>query len=100
MDDDLYKKLIFENEEKGTQYNLTVSEFRGVQYLGLRKYFLSYEGEWIPTKEGATIPATIQNMFALLDGLIEICSKEESVDVINKYFSDKISHLKNPEIPV
>ena len=45
---DLYEKLIFENEEKGFQYKLTVSEFREVQYLHVRKYFLSYEGEYVP----------------------------------------------------
>jgi hypothetical protein len=95
---DLYEKLIFENEEKGFQYKLTVSEFRDVQYLHVRKYFLSYEGEYVPTKEGASIPATIQNIFALLDGLIEICANEESVDVITEYFGNKISQLrKDPE---
>ena len=95
---DLYEKLIFENEEKGFQYKLTVSEFRDVQYLHVRKYFLSYEGEYVPTKEGASIPATIQNIFALLDGLIEICASEESVDVITEYFGNKISQLRrDPE---
>ena len=72
-----------------------MSEFRGVQYIHVRKYFLSYEGEYVPTKEGASIPATIQNIFALLDGLIDICSAEESVDVITEYFGSKISHLKS-----
>ena len=71
-----------------------MSEFRGVQYVHVRKYFLSYEGEYVPTKEGASIPATIQNIFALLDGLIDICSAEESVDVITEYFGTKISSLK------
>lgn len=95
MSELLYEKLIFENEDKGFQYRLTVSEFREVQYLHLRKYFLSYEGEWLPTKEGASIPATIQNTYALLDGLIEICSKEESVDSINTHFTSKINDLKS-----
>ena len=80
MSDALYEKIIFENEEKGFQYRLTVSEFREVQYLHLRKYFLSYEGDYVPTKEGASIPVSIQNLFALLDGLIELSSKEESLD--------------------
>ena len=62
--------------------------------MHVRKYFLNYEGEYIPTKEGASIPATIQNIFALLDGLIDICSAEESVDAITEYFGSKISELK------
>lgn len=89
----MYEKIVFENEEKGFQYRLTISEFRGVEYLHIRKYFLSYEGEYVPTKEGATIPATIQNTFALLDGLIEICSQSEGVDSIKQYFSNKIIDL-------
>ena len=94
----IFNIVIFENEEKGFQYKLTVSEFREVQYLHVRKYFLSYEGEYVPTKEGASIPATIQNIFALLDGLIEICASEESVDVITEYFGNKISQLRrDPE---
>ena len=94
-DNDIFSKTIFENSEKGFQYRLTVSEFREVQYLHLRKYFLTYEGEWMPSKEGASIPASIQNIFAMLDGLIEICSQEESVDVITNYFSNKIIQLKS-----
>jgi hypothetical protein len=42
------------------------------------------------------MPATIPNIFALLDGLIEICSKEESIDVINSYFASRIANLKLP----
>lgn len=93
----MYEKTIFENLEKGFQYRLTVSEFRDVEYLHLRKYFLNYEGEWVPSKEGASIPATISNTFALLDGLIEICSLSEGVDSITTYFSNKIIDLKNKQ---
>lgn len=66
----------------------------------MRKYFLDYEGNYQPSKEGASFPATIQNIFALLDGLIDVVSREESLDIINKYFSDKISNLKSIENPV
>lgn len=92
---ELYEKLIYENLEKGFQYRLTVSEFREVEYIHIRKYFLSYEGEWIPTKEGASVPASIQNVYQLLDGLLEICSKAEGVDAIVEHLSTKISDLKN-----
>jgi hypothetical protein len=94
----MYEKIIFENEEKGFQYRLTVSEFKGIEYLHIRKYFLSYEGEYVPTKEGATIPATIQNTFALLDGLIELCSLTEGIDSITEHFSNKIADLTKSKI--
>ena len=93
--DILYEKTIFENLEKGFQYRLTVNEFRDVQYIHIRKYFLSYEGEFVPTKEGAAIPASIQNTFALLDGLVEICSKQESLDSILEHFEHKIADLRS-----
>lgn len=92
---DAYQKIIFENEEKGFQYRLTVSEFRDIEYLHIRKYFLSYEGEYVPTKEGASFPASIQNVYALLDGIIELCSKAEGLDSITEHFSQKIIDLKN-----
>ncbi len=90
---DSYSKLIFENLEKGYQYNLTLSNFRDVDYLHVRKYFLSYEGEWVPSKEGASIPATISNTFALLDGLLDICSKQEGKSLMLEYLTNKISDL-------
>jgi hypothetical protein len=90
-----YEKIIFENEDKGFQYRLTLSEFRGIEYVGLRKYYLDYEGDYLPSNEGATIPATMQNIFALLDGLIELCAGEEVLDSIESYFTDKISILKS-----
>jgi Transcriptional Coactivator p15 (PC4) len=88
---ELYEKIISENEDKGFQYRLVVNEFKGAQYLHLRKYFLSYEGEWIPSKEGATIPATLQSIFLLLEGLIEICAKEENIEVVNRFFKDRFN---------
>jgi len=91
MSDALYEKLIFENEEKGFQYRLVISEFREVQYLHLRKYFLSYEGEYLPSSEGASFPASIENIYALLEGLLEICSYEEGKDAIKEFLAEKIN---------
>jgi hypothetical protein len=96
---EVYEKLIYENMEKGYQYRLTVSEFREVEYLHIRKYFLSYEGEWVATKEGAAIPATIHNTYSLLDGLLELCSKAEGADSIIQHLEDKISDLKSQPKP-
>lgn len=93
----LYEKIISENMDKGTQLRLVISEFKDVQYLHLRKYFLSYDQGFVPTKEGASMPATISGIYSLLDGLVEICSFEESIDSITKHFQDKIEELKNEQ---
>lgn len=98
MSDDskpLYEKIITENLEKGTQLRLVLSEFRGVEYLHLRKYYQSYEGDFVPTKEGASMPATLASSFALLDGLIEICSLSESIDSITTHLNNRLEELKN-----
>lgn len=96
-DTPLYEKIISENLDKGSQLRLVVSEFRDVQYIHLRKYFLSYDEGFVPTKEGASMPATIAGIYALLDGLVEICSFEESIDSITKHFQEKIEQLKNEQ---
>jgi hypothetical protein len=92
----LYEKIIYENEPKAYQLRLVVNEFRGVQYLHLRKYFLSFEDGFVPSREGASMAASISNIYALIDGLLEICSKEEGVEAMQRYFSNKISDLQKP----
>jgi hypothetical protein len=52
---------------------------------------LTYEGDYHPSKEGASIPATIQNSFNLLDGLLEVLSKTEGWDSIKAHISSKIT---------
>jgi len=81
----LYEKLIEENLEKGFQIKLVVNDFKETTYLQLRKYFLSYEGNWIPSREGVSIPASLENIYALLDGLLDICSKAEGEEIIKTY---------------
>ena len=83
---DLYEKLIYQNDDKFYQLKLTVSEFREKYYVNIRKYFLSYEGEYIPSKEGISMEASMDNILSLLDGLMEIVSKEEAKDTVKKHF--------------
>ncbi len=94
-DTPLYEKILSENLDKGSQLRLVVNEFRDVQYVHIRKYFLDYEGAWVPTKEGASMPATICNIYALLDGLLEIVSYEEGIDAITKHFGEKLNELNS-----
>lgn len=87
MDDNIhYNKVISENMEKGFQVRLVVNEFRDVLYFQLRKYFLTYTGEWCPSREGISIPAEMENIYNVLDGLLEICSIAEGDEVILKYY--------------
>ena len=85
----LYERLIEENLEKGFQVKLVVNDFRDVTYIQLRKYFLTYEGDWQASREGVSIPASIENIHSLLYGLLDICAKAEGEEVI-KFFYDEI----------
>lgn len=94
--EEFYEKVIYENEPKAYQLRLVCNEFKGVQYIHIRKYFLSYEGEYLASKEGVSMEASISNIYSLLDGLLEIVSKEEAIEAINTYFSNKIIDLRKP----
>lgn len=94
----LFERLIYENEVKAYQLRVVANLFRDVEYLHIRKYFLTFEGEYAPSKEGISIPMSIQNIYAILDALIELCAKAETVDSITKHFEQKISDLtKDPQ---
>lgn len=82
-----YEKIIYENEAKAYQLRLVVNEFRGVQYIHLRKYFLTYEGTYSPSTEGISMEAGINNIKSLLDALIEISSYSEVSDGFNEYYA-------------
>ena len=84
----LYERLIEENLEKGFQVKLVVNDFRDVTYIQLRKYFLSYSGEWHASREGISIPASIENIYSLLYGLLDICSKAEGEEVIKHFYEE------------
>lgn len=95
---ELYEKLVYQNDDKFYQLRLVVNEFRGKQYVHIRKYFLTYEGEYQASREGVSMEASINNIYSLLDGLLEIVSKEEAIEAISTYFSNKIIDLKSPVV--
>jgi hypothetical protein len=78
----LYEKLIDQNDAKNYQVKLVVSEFRGTIYLSLRKYFLSFDEGYVPSKEGISMEFELASSFALLEGLMEICSDNEGAEAL------------------
>ncbi len=90
----LYEKLIHEKEDD-YQLKLVVNEFRDKYYIHIRKYFLSFDDGFVPSREGVSMEYSFENVTALLDGLIEVCSKAEAIDIMTRYFGDKISDLKS-----
>ena len=93
MSDNLhYEKTIYENVEKFYQLKLTLSEFRDKYYLNIRKYFQSYEGDFVPSREGVSMEASVENIYALLDGLFDIVSQGEAREIVEHYAA-KFSNL-------
>ena len=82
-----YEKLIYENPDKFYQLRLTVSEFRDKYYVNVRKYFQNYEGEFVPSKEGISMEASINNISSLLEGLLDIVSREEGRQLITELYT-------------
>lgn len=90
----LFERLIYQNDLKNYQLKVVANLFRDVEYLHIRKYFLSFDDGYVPSKEGISIPMSIENIYAILDALIELCSKAETTDAITQHFEKKISDLK------
>ena len=58
---EIYQKIISEKESGDEQVRLTINEFKGVEYIHLRKYYLDFDGEFKPTKQGVAMPLTFEN---------------------------------------
>jgi hypothetical protein len=92
-------KVISEDLEKFEQVKLVVSEFRGKQYLHLRKYYLTYESEWMPTKDGVCIEICISNIVHLFEGLVELLAESDVLQIVLANLEDddlkKLLGVKN-----
>jgi len=87
----MYEKVIQETEYE--QIRLVVSTFRDVEYLSLRKYYLDFEEEWKPTKEGITMPIDFDNSRNLFEGLVEILSLAESKTILEQEFKEILDQI-------
>jgi hypothetical protein len=90
----MYEKVIQETEYE--QIRLVVSTFRDVEYLSLRKYYLDFEEEWKPTKEGITMPIDFDNSRNLFEGLVEILSLAESKNILEQEFKEILDQIYLP----
>lgn len=70
-------RLLYEDSVKGIQLRMSVSEFREVYYLHIRKYFLDFEGEFRPSNEGVAMPLNMSSTLALFLAASEILSDSE-----------------------
>ena len=90
----MYEKII--NQKETEQVRLVINTFRGVEYLSLRKYFLDFDEEWLPSREGITMPLDIENSRELFVGLVEILSLAESKSILESEFKDILDEIYLP----
>lgn len=92
---EVYSRVIWQDEEGYNQVRLTISEGFGKEYLQVRKYYLSFDGEWCATKEGISLSLELDSTKELFIGLAEILSLAESREIIEQYFGDTIREIYN-----
>lgn len=90
---EVYERIIHEDGNRGNQVRLTISTFRGVEYLSIRKYYMDFEEEWKPSTEGISMPIDFNNSRELFIGLVEILSLAETKEIIEEHFSDLIQNI-------
>lgn len=88
-----YNKVISQNADGTEQVRLTVNEFRGTEYLHLRKYYLDFEGDFKPSKDGVAMSLDFQNSKALFEGLVEILSLAEVKDALETHFKEILDEI-------
>lgn len=89
-DGEVYSRIVYWDDEKDIQVRIGINLFRGIEYLFFRKYYMDYEGEWKPSKEGVNMPLGIENSKEMFAGLVEILSLAEGKQVIIDNFKELI----------
>jgi|TARA_B100001079_G_scaffold148614_1_gene127388 hypothetical protein len=92
---EIYSRIIHEKENGLEQVRLTINTFRDIEYIHLRKYYLDFEEEWKPSKEGIAMPLDLTNSYELFAALVEILSLAESKEMIHKHFGKLITEVYN-----
>jgi hypothetical protein len=90
---ELYEKVISENEEGTEQVKLTINTFYDVEYMHLRKYYLDFDGDFKPSKDGIAMKLDFNNSRGLFEGLVEILSLAESKSILETHFKDILDEI-------
>lgn len=88
---DIYYRIIKETDD--TQIRLTINEFREIEYISLREYYMDFDEQWRPSNKGITVPLTIPVTQELFKGLTEILSLAESKTLLEEKFKDTLDEL-------
>ena len=90
---EMYEKIISETEDGTEQIRLTINTFRDIEYLHLRKYYLDFDGDFKPSKDGLAMKLDFNNSKGLFEGLVEIISLAESKSILETHFKDILDEI-------
>lgn len=76
-------------EKDGVQYRLSISEFRESKYISIREWYLDFEEEWKPSRNGFTMPYNLNSTAALYAALHGLLSEAEVLQTIQGYLTDE-----------
>ena len=87
----IYEKVIEETDTE--QVRLVINTFRDIEYISLRKYYIDFDEEWKPTRQGVTMALDLTNSKRLFEGLVEILSLAESKAILEDNFKDLLDEI-------
>lgn len=75
-------------ERDGVQYRFSVSEFRESYYLSVREWYLDFDEEWKPSKNGFTMPYNLASVSKLFAALAQLLADAEVLNEVRKYVDE------------
>ena len=90
---EVYERTIWQDEPGFNQVKVVVNNFRGKEYLHIRKYYLDFDGEFQASNQGLAIPLEVESTIELFKAVAEILSLAECKEVIEEYFGDTIREI-------
>lgn len=91
--DVIIERIVHVDSIKDIQIRLSVNEFRGIEYLHLRKYYMSFDEEWCPSNEGISMPLDFNNASELLIGVMEILSLAENKKLLEENLKEVLDSI-------
>lgn len=89
----VYEKEVHFNEEKNEKVFVMVNNFRGTEYIHIRKYYMDFDEEWKPTRDGIALPIDLDNLREIFTALVEILSISEVKGVLETHFKEILDEL-------
>lgn len=89
----IYEIVILEDDVKEYQIRLSVKEFRGIEYLHIRRYYRDFFGDWMPSSEGIAMELDISSTAKMFQGLVELLSIAEAKNLLEEHFKDTLDTI-------